>query len=127
MPIYFLQNWKKQKSQTIQQKALFKNWDSFTNGINKICNTQLENAKDSDVVRPMFNVIECIVNYSKTSGSLSKYYRGESVLKNSGVIADFTSNDTSELFNLKENLTSQTGGDTAKDIERSKGTIKISK
>ena len=75
----------------------------------------------------MFNVIECIENYSKTSGSLWKYYRGEPVLKNSGVIADFTCNDTSESFNLKENLTSQTGGDTAKDIERSKGTIKICK
>ena len=77
-------------------------------------------------MRPMFNVIECSENYSKTSGSLWKYYRGEPVLKNSGVIADFTCNDTSELFDLKENLTSQTGGDTAKDIERSKGTIKIS-
>ena len=75
----------------------------------------------------MFNVIECIESYSKTSGSLWKYYRGEPVLKNSGAIVDFTCNDTSESFNLKENSAIQTRGDTAKDIERSKVTIKISK
>ena len=48
-------------------------------------------------------------------------------MKNSGAIVDFTCNDTSESFNLKENSAIQTRGDTAKDIERSKVTIKISK
>ena len=33
-------------------------------------NTQIDNAKDIDVVIPVYNLIEYCDNYSKTSGSL---------------------------------------------------------
>ena len=39
----------------------------FTSEIN---NTQIDNAKDIDIVTPMYNLIEYRDNYSKTSGSL---------------------------------------------------------
>ena len=38
-------------------------------------NTQVDNAKDIDIVMPMYNVIKYSDNYSKTSGSLWQYYK----------------------------------------------------
>ena len=38
-------------------------------------NTQIDNAKDIDVVIPVYNLIEYCDNYSKTSGSLWQHYR----------------------------------------------------
>ena len=40
-------------------------------------NTKIDNAKDIDVVIPMYNLIEYSDKYSKTSGSLWQYYRDE--------------------------------------------------
>ena len=48
----------------------FKNCAPFTNCISKINNTQIDNAKDIDIVMPMYNLIEYSDNYAKTSGSL---------------------------------------------------------
>ena len=48
----------------------FKNFAPFTNCISEINNTQVDNAKDIDIVQD-------IDNYSKTSGSLWQYYRDE--------------------------------------------------
>ena len=42
----------------------------FTNCINKINNTQIDNAKYIDIVMPIYNLIKCSYNYSKISGSL---------------------------------------------------------
>ena len=42
----------------------------FTNWITEINNTQIDNAKDINVVIPMLNSIEYSDNCSKTSGSL---------------------------------------------------------
>ena len=50
--------------------VIFKNFESFTYCISEINNTQADNAKDVDVVIPMYNLIEYSNNYSKTSGSL---------------------------------------------------------
>ena len=55
----------------------FKNCASFTECITNINNTQIDNAKDIDVMMPMYNLIEYSDNYSKTSGSLLKYYRDD--------------------------------------------------
>ena len=52
------------------KKVIFKNCAPFTNCISKINNTQVDNAKDIDIVMPMYNLIEYRDNYSKTSGSL---------------------------------------------------------
>ena len=55
--------------------VIFKNCAPFTNWISEINNTQVDNAKDIDIVMPMYNLIEYSDNYAKTSGSLWEYYR----------------------------------------------------
>ena len=55
----------------------FKNCASFTNCISEINNTQVDNAKDIDIVMPMYNLIEYSDNYAKTTGSLWQYFRDE--------------------------------------------------
>ena len=52
------------------KKVIFKNCAPFTNCISEINNTQVDNAKDIDIVMPMYNLIEYSNNYSKISGSL---------------------------------------------------------
>ena len=55
----------------------FKNCASFTNCISEINNTQADNAKDIDIVMPMYNLIEYSDNYAKTTESLWQYFRDE--------------------------------------------------
>ena len=55
----------------------FKNNAPFTNCISKINNVLIDNAEDLDVVMPMYNLLECSKNYTKTTGSLWNYYRDE--------------------------------------------------
>ena len=55
----------------------FKNSAPFINCISEINNTQIDNAKDIDIVMPMYNLIEYSDNYAKTSGSLWQYFRDE--------------------------------------------------
>ena len=47
----------------------------FTNCINRINNTQVDDGHDIDVVMPIYNLIEYSDNYSKTSGILQQYCR----------------------------------------------------
>ena len=55
----------------------FKNCAPFTKCISRINNTDIDNAHDIDIVMPMYNLIEYSDNYSKTSGSLWKYYKDD--------------------------------------------------
>ena len=55
----------------------FKNCAPFINSICEINNTQVDNAKDIDIVMPMYNLIEYSDNYAKTTGSLWQYFRDE--------------------------------------------------
>ena len=48
----------------------FKNCVPFSKCISRINNTDIDNARDIDIVMPMYNLIEYSDNYSKTSGSL---------------------------------------------------------
>ena len=52
------------------KKVIFKSCAPLTNCISGINNTRVDNAKDIDIVMPMYNLIEYSDNYSKTSGSL---------------------------------------------------------
>ena len=52
------------------KELVFKNCAPFTDCISEINSAQIDNAKDIDVVMPMYNLIEYSDNYSKTSGSL---------------------------------------------------------
>ena len=51
-------------------QVVFENCAPFTNCISEINNTQIDNAKDVDVVTPMYNLIEYSNNYLKTLGNL---------------------------------------------------------
>ena len=53
----------------------FKNCAPLINCISEINNTQIDNAKNIDIVMPMYNLIEYSDNYAKTSGSLWQYFR----------------------------------------------------
>ena len=68
-----------------EKGVAFKNCAPFTNCISEINNTQIDNAKDIDIVMPMYNSIEYSDNYAKTTGSLWQYFRDEpnDVLRNS--------------------------------------------
>ena len=55
----------------------FKNNAPFTNCISKINNVLIDNAKDLDIVMPMYNLLEYSKHYRKTTGSFWNYYRDE--------------------------------------------------
>ena len=86
----------------------FKNCAPFTNCISEINNTQVDNAKDIDIVMPMYNLIEYSDNYAKTTGSLWQFFRDE---------LDDNLED-SELFKFKVKITGKTpDDDNEKDVE----------
>ena len=52
------------------KEVIFKSCTQFTDYRSEINNIQIDNAKDIDVVMPIYNVIEYSDIYSKTSDSL---------------------------------------------------------
>ena len=52
------------------KSVVFKNCAPFTNCISELNNTQVDNAKDIDIVMSMYNLIEYSDNYVTKSGSL---------------------------------------------------------
>ena len=93
------------------KKVIFKNCASFTDCISKINNTQVDNAKDIDIVMPMYNLIEYSDNYSKTSGSLWQYCKEIPAVNNNGDIVDFNGANATDSFNFKTKITGQTAAD----------------
>ena len=86
----------------------FKNCAPFINCISEINNTQVDNAKDIDIVMPMYNLIEYNDNFAKTTGSLWQYFRDEP----DDNLAD------SESFKPKIKITGKTpDDDNEKDVE----------
>ena len=89
--------------------VIFKNCAPFINCISEINNTQIDNAKDIDIVMPMYNLIEYSDNYVKTTGSLWQYFRDEPV--------DDDIED-SKSFKSKTKITGKTpNDDNEKDVE----------
>ena len=86
----------------------FRNCAPFTNCISEINNTQIDNVKYTDVVMPLYYLIEYSNNYSKTLGSLSQYYRDES----NDNIANF------ESFQFKVKITGNTTDADNKKVEQ---------
>ena len=99
------------------KKVIFKNCAPFTNCISEINNTQIENAKDIDIVMPMYNLIEYSDNYAKTTGSLWQYCKDIPARNANGDIAIFAENNTTDSFKFKAKITGQTGIDGTKDVE----------
>ena len=56
---------------------IFKNCAPFTKCISRINNADIDNAQDIDIVISIYNLMEYSNNYSKTSGSLWKYYKDD--------------------------------------------------
>ena len=88
--------------------VIFKNCASFINRKSKINNTEIDNAKDIDIVMSKSNLIEYSDNCSKISRSLWKYYKDEP----KDNLTD------SESFNSKMKIKGNTPADgNTKDIE----------
>ena len=66
---------------------------------------------------PMYNLIEYINNYAKTSGSLWQYCIDIPAVNNNNAIVNFTENNLTNLFNFKVKITGQTGDDGTKNVE----------
>ena len=99
------------------KKVIFKNCAPFTNCISEISNTQIDNAKDIDIVVPMYNLIEYSDNYAKTTGSLWQYCKDIPARNNNNEITEFTGGNTTDSFNFKAKITGQTGNGGTKDVE----------
>ena len=99
------------------KKVIFKNCAPFTNCISEINNTQTDNAKDIDIVMPMYNLIEYSDNYAKTTGRLCQYCKDIPARNNNNEITEFTGGNTTDSFNFKAKITGQTGDDGTKDVE----------
>ena len=55
----------------------FKNCAPFTTCKSDINNAEIDYCQDTDIIMPVYNLIEYSNNYAKTSGSLWQYYRDE--------------------------------------------------
>ena len=55
----------------------FKNNAPFTNCISNVNNVLIDNAEDLYFLMPMYNFLEYIKNYKKTTGNFWNYYRDE--------------------------------------------------
>ena len=93
------------------KKVIFKNCAPFTNCISEINNTQVDNAKDIDIVKPMYNLIEYSNDYSKTSGSLWKYCKDIPAVNNNDNIVNFNGANATDSFNFKAKITGHTNND----------------
>ena len=99
------------------KETIFKNCAPFTNCISEIIDTQVDSAKDIDIVMPMYNLIEYTDNYAKTSGSLWQYCLDIPAVNNNNAIVDFTENNLTDSFKFKVKISGQNGDDGTKNVE----------
>ena len=102
---------------TTNKKAIIKHCAPFTNGINEINNTQIDNTEDINIVINAYNLLEYSDNYSKTSGSLWQYCKDLPAVDNNNATADFAENNLTDSFNFKVKMTGQTGDCETKNVE----------
>ena len=99
------------------EKVIFENCAPFTNCISEINNTQIDNAKDIDIVMPMYNLIKYSDNYAKTTGSLWQYCKDIPARNNANnAIIIFSEDNITDSFKFKVKFTGQTGDDGTKDV-----------
>ena len=99
------------------KKVILKSCAPFTNCISKINNTQIDNAKDIDIVMSMYNLIEYSDNYAKTTGSLWQYCKDIPARNDNEEIIVFDVNNVTDSFNFKVKFTGQTGNNERKNVE----------
>ena len=66
------------RADEINKGVIFKNCAPFINCKSEINDTEIDNAIDTDIVMPMYDLTKYSDNYSKTSGILWQYYKDES-------------------------------------------------
>ena len=107
-----------QANNVIIKRVILKNCVRFTNWINRINNTQVDDAHDIDVVMPMYKLIEYSDNYSKTSRILWHYCKDQLAVDNNGAIVYFiVANSLTDSFTIKEKLTTQTSDNCTKMLK----------
>ena len=99
------------------RKVIFKNCAPFTNCISEINNTQVDNAKDIDIVIPMYSLIEYSDNYEKTTENLWQYCKDIPARNDNNEIVLFRRNNLADSFNFKVKFIGQTGNNGTKDDE----------
>ena len=99
------------------KKVILKNCAPFTNCISEINNPQIDNAKDIDIVMPLYNLIEYSDNYAKTTGNLWQYCKDIPARNANNDIVVFNVNNATDSFKFKAKITGQTGHDRTKDVE----------
>ena len=114
MHIYLLIE--QQQPQAIDKKSYTQKL-CFISWLNKWNNAQVD-TKYTDVVIPMYSLIQCSHIYSKTSGILWQYYKDEPSLNHSSNFVDFVGADqNSNSFIFKQKTTCQTENNTTKYVE----------
>ena len=98
------------------KKVIFKNCALFTDCINEINNTQVDNTKNIDFLISIYNLIEYSDNCSKIWWGLWKYLKDEPALNNNN-ITDFYGSNNNDSFNFKVKITGRTGNDGTKNVE----------
>ena len=93
------------------KKVIFKNCAPLSNCISETNNTQIDNAKDIDIVMPMYNLIEYSDSYTKTTGSLWQYCKDIPARNANNEIIIFSEDNTTDSFKFKAKITGQTGDD----------------
>ena len=99
------------------KKVIFKHCAPFINCISEINNTQVDDAKNIDILIPMYSLIENTDNYSKTSESLWQYWEDIPAVNNNGETVNFAVNNLTDSFNFKAKVIGQTADNRTKDIE----------
>ena len=100
------------------KKVIFKNCAPFTDCITEINNMQVDDNQKTDIVMPMYNLINYSDVYSKTSGSSWQYYRDEPTIDNNDNIIDLHANsNNSASFKFKQQITRQTGNNETEDVK----------
>ena len=99
------------------KKVIFINCATVTDSISEINSTQVDNAKDIDIVMSVYNLIEYGDNQFKTSGRLCQYFRYEPAVNGNGAIVDLNEANPAKSFNSKGKITGQTGDNGRKMLK----------
>ena len=99
------------------KKLILKNCAPFTKCTSEINSTSVDDAKNIDIIMPMYNLIEYSNNYPKTSGSLWQYTKDIPAVDNNNAIVNFTNNNLTDSFNFKVKMTGQTGDSGTNDVK----------
>ena len=89
------------------KKVIFKNCATFNNCIRRINNTQVDDARDIDIVIPMNDLIEYSDNYLKKPWNLLQYCIDEPAVNvaNGDLVGFNADNATTNSFKINEKIT----------------------